>query len=320
MMPPLRRTRTTRPFAFVLLLLAAGLRANDPDVLRLGLSYAMLSGVNESDARASLRGLCTIISRERNIPAELDPHLYDGTSAAARALQSGEINAIGITVLEYWLLHREIDFGAHVIGRRADDPTETYLVLAHRDSDLVTVDDLRQRRLALTGGPRMCLAGIWLDLALSHRGQPPVAALVDRTVHYPKPAKAVLAVFFRQIDACLVSRRMFETMSENNPQVGAELRVLAASPAFVPALFVVGHRMSPPFRERLVREFEALHTSAAGQQVLTIFQMDRIVAQPAGTLQPSLALLDEYARVYPGASTALVAAVSDPRTAIAPPP
>ena len=76
---------------------------------------------------------------------------------------------------------------------------------------------------------RMSLALAWLDIALFNDGCRPVAEFC-RVEQNKKLTKVVLPVFFRQNDACVVTRRGFKTMSELNPQVGQQLRVLASSP------------------------------------------------------------------------------------------
>lgn len=291
-----------------------------PEVLRLGFSFAMFSGINENDARASIKTLATTIAHERQIPSDLEPHLYEGLDDAATAFRRGEVNALGLTTIEYWLLRRELAFGPSLMAIRRDDPSERYVVLAHRTSGVATLADLKHRRLATATGPRMSLARLWLDLELARQQQPPAVDYLARSVDFPKPSKAVLAVFFQQIDACLVTRAVFETMIELNPQVARELHVVAESPAFVPALFAIGGDFSPTFLERLLREFSALHTSVAGQQVLTIFQTDRVAFRPESALESAFTLLDDYARTFPETSAAQFAALRNPRGAAPTPP
>lgn len=322
--PPSAVPSLPRLAAFVFLLACSpapgGATPVEPEVLRLGFSYAMFSGINENDARASIKTFATTIARERNIPADLEPRLYEGADAADAALRRREVNALGLTTIEYWLIRRQLDFGPSLMAVRDDDPAEHYVVLAHRAGPIATLADLRQQRLAIATGPRMSLASLWLDLELAHHHQPPAAELLERITEFPKPSKAVLAIFFRQIEACLVTRAVFETMVELNPQVAREVRIVAESPAFVPALFAISADFSPPFLAKLVREFTALHTSVAGEQVLTIFQTDHVAFRPESELQPAFTLLEEYARTFPEASAARFAAYRNPRAAAKSPP
>ena len=130
----------------------------------------------------------------------------------------------------------------------------------------------------------------------------------------PKLSKVVLNVFFRQTDACLVTRRGFATMAELNPQVGRQLTILAASPAVVPALFGFRRGFSTQLKSKIIREFGAVHMSPAGQQALTIFQVGQVAERPVTALDSALALLEEYARLRPADSAGLISTLRRKQT------
>ena len=283
--------------------------AADRETLRLGFTYSMFAGVNESDAKASLRALAATVARERGIPADPNPTLLTGTAAVAAAVRSGAVDAVGMTTDEYWALAGEVQFDRFLMAVKNNDPTEQYLVLVHRDSGLKDLADLRGKRLSIYDNPRMCLAPVWLEVLLAKAGLAPLPDHFGPVTELPKLSKTVLNVFFRQTDACLISRRGFETMTEMNPQVGSQLVVLATSVAVVPSIFGFRTDFSASLKETCLREFGIVHTSPAGQQALTIFQVGQVAERPVAALASALALLDDYARLRPAASAARVAAL-----------
>jgi hypothetical protein len=107
----------------------------------------------------------------------------------------------------------------------------------------------------------------------------------------------VLPVFFRQSDACVVTRSGFETMVELNPQLGRQLKILARSPEVVPAVFCFRADYAAGFKEDLFAGVRDLHKSAAGQQVLTVFQSDKIEDQPMSCLDSALELLATHQKL-----------------------
>lgn len=274
------------------------------DTLRLGFSYSMFIGVNENDAKASIKALGTTMVRERGIPAEPEPYLLSGTDAIATAARTGEVDAFSVTTEEYWVLAREVGFDRFVMAVKNGDPTEQYLLLVHRASGVTELAGLRGKRLAVFQNSRMSLGKVWLEVALAKAGQPLAAEHFGSVIDQPKLSKAVLEVFFRQTDACLVSRRGFATMSELNPQVGTQLVALATSPALVPAVFPFRTDFNPTLKEKSLREMSLVHTTAAGQQALMIFQVGQVAERPATDLASALALLDDYVRLRPQASAA----------------
>lgn len=281
--------------------------ADGHETLRLGFTYSMFVGVNENDAKASIKALAATVARERGIPADPDPLLINGTDAVTAAVRTGEVDAVAMTIDEYWALAGAVRFDRFLMAVKNDDPAEEYVVLVHRASGITDLAGLRGKRLDIFTNPRMCLGPVWLEVALAKADLPPLVAHFGPVTELNKLSKTVLNVFFRQSDACLITRRGFSTMSELNPQVGTQLVVLATSAALVPSLFAFRADFSPSLKEKSLREFEVVHTSPAGQQALTIFQVGQVAVRPVAALDSALALLNEFARLRPTASAAHVA-------------
>lgn len=66
----------------------------------------------------------------------------------------------------------------------------------------------------------MCLGPEWLDGLLAAEGRGPMGSFFGPAAWETKFSQSVLPVFFGNAEACLTSRRGFETMGEMNPQVG----------------------------------------------------------------------------------------------------
>jgi phosphonate transport system substrate-binding protein len=126
----------------------------------------------------------------------------------------------------------------------------------------------------------MSLAICWFDTLLLQKESAPAIEHVSRVTYFNKPSRAVLPVFFQQADACIVTRRHFETMSELNPQIGQQLWVLASSPGLVPSMFTFLADSASPFKDWMLLEMKRLSDSPAGQQLLTLLQADSIEECP----------------------------------------
>jgi len=149
----------------------------------------------------------------------------------------------------------------------------------------------------------MSLATIWLDTLLLQKGLRRAAEFCGRATFVNKATKVALPVFFRQADACLMTRRSFETMAELNPQLGKQLRVLAASPEVVPSGFAFRADYHSPFREQILVEMTQLSESPAGQQILALTQADRIQERPLSCLDSALELLATHRRLCSGTNS-----------------
>jgi ABC-type phosphate/phosphonate transport system substrate-binding protein len=157
--------------------------------------------------------------------------------------------------------------------------------------------DLGGRSLLIQDHSRACLAPFWLDTLLLRQGLKPAAQLADRIKRPGKLAQVVLPVFFRQVDACVVARSGFNAMVDLNPQVGRQLKIIAASPAVVPTVLCFRADFNASYKKALLEGLRTLNATPAGQQVLTIFHIARIDQQPVAALDSALELLTNYGRL-----------------------
>lgn len=275
---------------------ASGLgAARMPDAtFRVGISHGILPEINENDARAAMKVWGRSITRERGIPIEADPLLFRNGEELRRALEDRAVDCVAIQTTEYAGLPRRDVFGPAFIMRNAGRVRERYVLLAHRDAAVTSLTSLRGRSLNLNQNSRLCLAEAWLGMRVAESGLGSLTSFMNRISRQARISKAVLPVFFRQVDACVVTESGFETMSELNPQVGLQLRVIERSPEFVPTVICFRADYAPAFRDAIFDALRGLHESAAGQQVLTIFECERIVDAPADWADSALELLAKH--------------------------
>lgn len=279
----------------VRLLLGPSQAAEPADPLfRVGFVSSMFADISEHDAQASVRAWTQTIARQHHIPTDSNTTIFRGMPATLQALRDRKVDAAGMSIVEYAALREAIRLDpifATQVGRRV---AEQYLLLTHQASGINAVRDLQGHRVGFHHKVKSGLALAWLDPLLAQERLKPVAEFAGKITRNPKIAATVLPVFFRQSDACVATRSGFETMVELNPEVGKQLKILATSPEFVPA--VVGFRAdySPPFKEALLAGIRGLHLTPAGQQVFTVFQSEKLEERPVACLDGALALMEMH--------------------------
>ena len=110
----------------------------------------------------------------------------------------------------------------------------------------------------------------------------------------------MLSVFFRQDDACIVTRDVFEAMIELNPQVGAELTVLVTSPEFMYGVTCLRKNLDEENQKRLLENAIQLQTYPKGKQILTLFRRDEVVLFKPSYLESIERLVKEYHNLMGG--------------------
>lgn len=264
---------------------------------RVGFSNALFTVVNEKDARAAMKVWGQVTARSRQIPVDPDIYSYRQLDEIARALVSHEIDAVGLTTFEYYQLLQHTNADNLLLLELEGTVAETYLLLVHQSSTIFNLADIKNKKIILHSNFRSVLAPHWLDLQLNSKDLPSLGKLTGQITSSTKLSQVVLPVFFRQADSCIVTRRAFETMKELNPQVGAELRIIAESEPLIPALLAFRKDYNPPFLQDLVAALESLNTTQDGQQVLMIFNSSSLQSRPAAELESTLQLIDEYQRI-----------------------
>lgn len=268
---------------------------NSPEApFRVGFTKSMFTDVNENDARAAIKVWGKMIAEDQNVPTDPNPAILNNMNDLLLALQKKEVDAVGVTTTEYAQLTQSIRFSPIFVTYSGGSTTEQYVLLTHRKSPVKTLGDLDGRQLNVHANPRACLAPLWLDTLLAKEGHTSANHLTGKTVSLSKLSQAILPVFFRQADACLVTRSGFDTMAELNPQLARELVVLAESPVMVPAVFAFRADYQPSFKEKLFTGVNNLNKTPAGRQVLTIFQSENIEEQPPECLEPALTLITSH--------------------------
>jgi ABC-type phosphate/phosphonate transport system substrate-binding protein len=285
---------------FEAIFLPAASVAQPKFIFRIGLSAEMFTEVNENDARAAMRAWGLTVARDRNIPVEPDPKVFRDHREMLAALQKKELDVLAISTVGYDFLRRKVPFGSIFIVRVGGQLTEEYLLVAHRSGPVKSLKDLAGRHVQLSREVRLCLAPIWLDTLLLKQGLEPLESFAGRITRTDRISQTLLPVFFRQVDACIVTRRGFETMVELNPQIGQQLAVIESSPPLVPAVFAFRADYAPPCLDDLREGVSNLHNTAAGRQVLLVFNSDRIEEQPLSLLEPALELLKTHTRLSKG--------------------
>ncbi|TVQ96015.1 MAG: hypothetical protein EA399_16645 [Desulfovibrionales bacterium] len=266
----------------------------NPPPFRIGFTSAMFTDVNENDVRAAIRIWGEQLARARNVPVDPDPLLFRNMEEMHLALAQGRVDAVGILTLEYHRLRRDYSFSPLFLTYQAGGVTEEYLVLAHRDGPVKTLADLDGRRLAVHDNPRVSLAPLWLDTLLHHQGLSPASRLAGRIETSTRLSQVLLPVFFRQMDACLVTRNGYAVMSELNPQLADQLNILAESPAVVPAFFAFRSDYQSLSKADVIAGLNELKNTSAGSQVLTLFQSEDIAEYPASILDSALELIETH--------------------------
>jgi ABC-type phosphate/phosphonate transport system substrate-binding protein len=293
-----RRTHALRPVvagvaaALVFAVCLVGVDAQGPqraEPLHVAFTTAMFAGVNVNDAKAAIGVWAETIAHGRGLHLEPSTAVFDDVDELGKAMDSGKAHLVAMSVEQYRRLRRP-QFGSILLGGRKGRYREEFLLLV-RKGGATRLADLRGRTLTTVDGTGYDMAAAWLESILLAAGLDPATRHFGAVTTVTKPSRALLPVFFGQQDACLTNRYGYELMIELNPQLGTALTALATSPAMVHSIVVFDRRYAPASRAAVLEALFALHETPRGQQVLSMFGLDRLIEGTPEDLASPLDLL-----------------------------
>lgn len=264
--------------------------------LRVAFSTRLFSDLNEKDVRGAVKVWAQIVARERDLPVDPEVQVLD-SRGISNAFRADELAMAAVLTEEFLTLREWVPVDRAFVGVTGRRSTENYLVAVHRDSGLTNLASLKGRSLLVFESRATSLAGAWLDLAFEGAGLPFPETYLGWVRSKAKFSAAVLPVFFRSADACLLTRRGFELQNELNPEIGRNLRVVAESSPYEPLALFLRAGFSPAVRDRVVRALTELDRSPAGRQMLSVFRFDRLAVAEDATFRTESQLLATRGRL-----------------------
>lgn len=268
-----------------------------PELLRFAFSARMFSEVNRNDAQASVKAWALALARERNLPMETQPVVLDGVEPLRDALTRPSIEGAVVTAVEYFTLDpvlRGTNIFVSLTGKQA---TDEYVLLVRGDSGITNLAGLEGKSLMLLESPRACLAPLWLDVTLADQKLKRTLDHFGTVTRATKLMRVATPVFFRQADACLLTRRGYEVMCEMNLQMRTQLRAIASSPPLVPVVSFFRPGYDAPLREQLFVALRDIERTPSGAQVLTLFQCEQLTQANTNMLASAAALFEAHRRL-----------------------
>jgi phosphonate transport system substrate-binding protein len=267
--------------------------ADTSPALRIAISENIAGEVNGNDLRAAMQAWAEAVAGQTGVRIEAE---LCTTAQLVHRVRDHQVDAFSVNILEFTQVAAYADRELVADAGEVPDGHE-YLMLVHQSSGIQGLADLRGRSLLWYRNTRTCLATIWLDTLLAAARLGAADAFFGRLESNPKPSRVVLPVFFRQSDACVVTRQAFNIMCDLNPQLAKQLRVLAVSPKLVTS-FMAFHKDSPPeTKRRFLAAVTELHKTVAGRQALMLFGSTRLVQTDISVLGTSFDLLHAYDRL-----------------------
>ena len=268
----------------------------ESEAFRVGYSGRLFTEASIRDAEVAIElwaRQVTASMGKRMIPRIV---LLDDREEMVQAVRNGEVDLLSVSTLDYLEIRDRVPLEpaltSIIVGKEIE---QEFILLVRRDREVGSLEALRGGRLMVERGKsENSVARLWLDSRLLKAGLEETEGFFGGVRQVAKTSQAVFPVFFGQADAALVRKSAFDTLTELNPQLEQTLTALVTSPRLLPALVCLLPEGDAE-KKRVVQEGAlALHQDARGQQILTLFHVDRIVPFRKEMIESVVGLMKEY--------------------------
>jgi len=198
--------------------------------LVIGYDMKILSDADIKDVKAATELWMKQVAEKNGLTADIS--IYSDSASMLKDFKDGRLDMATATTLDYLTIAEDQDTELAYTGIYANEkPTKKYLLIVRSDAGFVGVNDLTRKKIAVTKTDDIAL--LFLNTHLLRNKLPEATGFFSSIIKKRKSSQAVLSVFFRQADACIANDEAFAIMSELNPQVGRQLKVIASSPEIV---------------------------------------------------------------------------------------
>jgi phosphonate transport system substrate-binding protein len=250
-----------------------------PVIFGVGLASVCFRNVNRNDAVAAYRVFLENQGRRLGRSYNADVQVFDETPAFETAIQQKPMKMAVMGAWQFLTMDVHRDMKPYFAIMENGKVGRKYLVLTRKDSGLETLRLLRGKSFLQLELASVNTGKVWLETQLLAEKLGVPQTFFGSINVVGKPTSAILPVFFGKDSACIVDEASFDLMKELNPQVGKELQTVAVSDSLADVVICLrtGGWESEKDKLDVIQSINELHLQPAGQQLCTLFKIDRMV-------------------------------------------
>jgi ABC-type phosphate/phosphonate transport system substrate-binding protein len=262
-------------------------------ILRVGFSSRVFPDADQRDAQVAMEMWTRELARGMGIKTSPQTAIFENSGDLLDAVKRRELTFVILSAMELLQIRDKAMLTPFFVSANNAGNGRQYVLIVRRDSGIRSVAELRNRSIALLPAAKYESSHIWLDVLLMKGGHRDREKYFRQTRESTSSSQAIMAVFFKQADAALVSLAALETSKSLNPQVGTQLAVIAESKGLHGDISCIPTTVDEKLKRTIEKAALHLHETTVGRQIFTLFQTDRIIPFNPAYLDGLVELLRE---------------------------
>lgn len=263
-----------------------------PD-LTVGVYYTPIqSQVSREDFKVTFKLWLEEVTRNiKSIPVNVV--MFDTIEAMRNAFNQGEIAFVIGPPFDLAKYFDRSSLAEGLSGITVDGQPNGLVVLVRTDQQIDSMQDLRGKRLVLPAFNE--LAEVFLDYSSLKTFRLPYQKVFGSVHYQPRYSAVIYDVFFGRADVAVSYLETYSVMLELNPQLAANVKVLATVPFMAPNYGYFHKNYPADLRKLWLENAIKLNQWPKAKQVLLNLNMGGITFCPVEALSPFDDLVAEYA-------------------------
>ncbi|MEW8505428.1 MAG: PhnD/SsuA/transferrin family substrate-binding protein [Candidatus Thiodiazotropha sp.] len=283
-----------------LIFLASALAAADSQ------HFIRVGGSAESiyDARITdIEILISLIFNEKfkDQDSQIRIKIYESDLSLSNQLLSGNIDASFMNPVFYLdhIEHLNSDYTYAI--QHGPNKKVKYILLTRRDSDLSSLEALRDKKLIVPSGH--LVGRRYLDVELLRANLPVADEFFSEIRYTGETDSAIINLFFGQVDAALVTDFSYEVASELNRQIPQALQIIHTSAPLIHMLISIHKDFSPQLADKFLPFIDTINDSPRLQHLRKTFRLAGVKKIEPGDLHDLELLNQEYSTLMKKSSS-----------------
>lgn len=225
----------------------------------------------------------------------LDVVYYESYAEIIEDYRAAKIDGLIINPIFYLKDQRRIDKNTqeYWMIQKSSSRFQKMLLLVNTKSCFDSLADLKERKIVTRDDSYQ--GRLFLEREMSKQLHVDMNEYVHEVMTTGTYSRAVLQAFFGKADACIVPEETFRLVSEMNPAVAKELKVLASSdPLFMPVLAFIRKGVDETILARFKESILDFKKNQEGENVLELLKIKGMYPVSPDELSPLKLYYSDY--------------------------
>lgn len=217
-----------------------------------------------------------------------------------KGLEQKQFDILFIQTPYYLRLKESFSLTPFAMSASSKNVGMRYLLLVNKESSIKRIEDLNGKELVVTANVGLdVVAREWLRDLLKKKNLQPQETFFSAIKGVGKTSKAVVQLFFKQIDACLVPESYFEIITEMNPQIAKNLVAIEHSPILLCTIMCYTDTIEPEMIKMLEHNLFQMINFGEGKQISMLFRLKELIPYDEKAIEAISRVVEPYKMAKP---------------------